>query len=635
MIRFYLDGQLVTTPDGWEDLKSKVKRDEQLRAVLIFQEASVQFTGDGYDYLYSKLLNEGFCAVVDLEVKRSCDDDLTWKTLFKGRIFVSDVEFNERTCKATAKLEDNSFYSLIKNNVKIKTALDTDLTKNGEPLTQAPVYEIDFYSVPSNALEIADVPSMRVYDAFKYLVSFMTDNRVQFESNLFDVGGRWEGLAITTGERIRTASPVEWLQISFQTLFNEVYYATEPLVLIIENPYGTVPTIRIEEESYSYANTVNLICGDVYEIRTSVEQEKLYSSITVGSSNIDDTSGPNSFPELIDFFGFKSELLYVTGECNIDNSLELTGEFIRSSNIIWSIVNPVTRVQDWDQNWFLINTEYISSTSGRTTNDNVFNESPAKYYYNAALRNSEILDRWTGGLPNSLVKYVGVVGDGLFEAVSAANQTVTVLGITADFTNEAFDNSNAWATDTYTAPQTGVFYFDFLGTISPTAPSVSGLIDIRVRVFDSGGTFKYDAANRIIQNITGPTTFDTVALNKTFRAVMNEDDYAQLRIRYTGTGGLADVSSLSAGAVFKCTQNTIGGAAFNTYDPSEYPVFTYSFDFPITDDDFDVLVANPIGRIGFAMENQAFRYGWIKDITYNHVSKLANIKLISSQSDAT
>lgn len=635
MIQFYLDGQLVTTPDGWEDLKSKVKRDEQLRAVLIFQEASVQFTGDGYDYLYSKLLNEGFCAVVDLEVMRSCDENLTWKTLFKGRIFVSDVEFNERSCKATAKLEDNSFYSLIKNNAKIKTALDTDLTKNGEPLTQAPVYEVDFYSVPSNAAQTLDVPCIRVYDAFKYLVSFMTDNRVQFESALFDVGGRWEGLCITTGERIRTATDSEWLQISFNQLFTEVYNATEPLVMVIENPYSTTPTIRIEDDGYSYASTINLICGDVYEVRSAVEQEKLYTSLTVGSSIIDDTSGPNSFPELIDFFGFKSEQLYVTGECNIDNSLELTGEFIRSSNIIWEIVNPLTQVQDHDLEFFIINTILSSTTSGRTTNENVFNELPAKYYYNAALRNSEILERWTGGLPNNLVKYVGVVGDGLFEAVSAADQFPSILGLAMDFANEAFDNGNNWVTNTYTAPETGVFYFDFIGSIAPNAPSVSGVIDIRVKIYDSSGNFKYDAANRIIQNINGAVFFDTATLGRTFRAVMNATDYAQLRIRYAGIGGIAETARLFAGAVFKCTQNTIGGAAFNTYDPSEYPVFTYTFDYPLTDDDFDVLVANPIGRIGFAMENQAFRYGWIKDITYNHVSKLANIKLISSQSDAT
>jgi hypothetical protein len=615
VIRFLLDGNIVTTPDGWEDLKSKIKRDNQLQAVLIFQEASVQFTADGYEYLYNKLLTEGFCSVVDLVVERTCTDSATWKTLFKGRIFVSDCEFNERTCKATAKLEDNSFYSLIKNNSKIKTALDTDLTKNGEPLTQAPVYEVDFYSVGANALAKNNVPCMRVYDAFKYLISFMTDNQVGFESSLFGVGGRWEGLAVTTGEKIRLVNGVDWLQVSFAELFKEVYNCTEPLLMIVENPY-TTPTIRIESESYTFANAVNLICGSVYEVKTSIEQEKLYSSVNIGSSNINDTSGPVSFPELIDLFGFKQELLYVTGECNIDNSLELVGNFIRSSNII----NAQLTLQDYDQSWFMIHTEYISSTSGRTTNTNSLSETPAKYYYNDALRNSEILERWEGGLPNDLVKYIGAIGDGLFQALSSANQTLSVLLPICNFTNEAYDNGNNWdGTDTYTAPQTGVYYFNFNGFISTASP-VNAIL--RVKIYDSGGNFKYNAAGGFQANVTTtPTQYDL-----DFRAVMNEGDYAQMTI--TGINILLD-----AGAIFTCTANTIGGAPFNTYDPDEYPVFTYDFEYPITDDEFDVLVANPIGRIAFNMENQPFRYGWIKEITYDHVKKIGSFKLITSQSN--
>lgn len=630
MIRFLLDGNLVTTPDGWEDLKSKIKRDNQLQAVLIFQEASVQFTGDGYEYLYNKLLTEGFCSVVDLVVERTCTDSATWKTLFKGRIFVSDCEFNERTCKATAKLEDNSFYSLIKNNSKIKTALDTDLTKNGEPLTQAPVYEIDFYDILTNAVVAkADVPSMRVYDAFKYLISFMTDNRVGFESTLFDVNGRWEGLAITTGERIRTATDIDWLQISFATLFKEVYNATEPLIMIVEDPY-TSPTIRIESESYSFANAVNLICGDVYEVNTSIEQEKLYSSINIGSSKIDDTNSRVSFPELIDLFGFKQEELYVVGDCNIDNSLDLVGDFIRSSNII----DAQLTTQDYDQSMFLIDTEYITSTSGRTTNTNSLGEQPPqgpRYYYNDALRNSQILDRWEGGLPNNLVKYIGVVGDGLFEAVSSANQTRSILlvGSPIQFTNEAFDNGNNWdGTATYTLPQTGVFYFNFNGTFAPTTPGDAGFLRVFLRVYDAANNYRFSVGQTIFTPLNSSSN-----VNRSFRVVANKNDYVQLLFTFQPSGGGIASATLSSGASIACVANTIGGAVFNTYDPSVFPVFTYDFDYPITDDQFDVLVANPIGRIAFNMDGQPFRYGWIKEITYDHVKKIGSFKLITSQSN--
>lgn len=367
MIRFYLDGTLFENPDGWDELRSKVKRDDNLNAVLIFQEASVEFTGDAYTYLYDKLLTIGFCAVVDIQVEQSCTDGNGWQLLFKGRIFLADCEFNERTGKAQAKLEDNSYYSLIKNNAKIKTALDTDLTKNGQPLAQAPVYEVDFYSVAANTLQVSDVPCIRVYDALQYLISFMSDNRVGFASNLFDIGGRWEGLCITTGQRMRTKTATPWEQLNFITLLNEVYYATEPLIMIIEDPYGS-PTIRIEEQGYSYANTTNFLLENVYEVTTGIEQEKLYSSVIVGSSDTDDTF-TYPFPEEIDFFGFKTEQLFITGECNIDNELQLQGDFIRSSNLIEKQLS----FQDYDKSYFIIHTELASNVSGRTTNTNVFN----------------------------------------------------------------------------------------------------------------------------------------------------------------------------------------------------------------------------------------------------------------------
>lgn len=624
MIQFYLDGTLYDNPDGWDELRSKIKRDDNLNAVLIFQEASVEFIGDAYIYLYNKLITEGFCSVVNIEVKQSCTDGATYQTLFKGKIFLSDCEFNERTGKAKAKLEDNSYYSLIKNNAKIKTALDTDLTKNGQPLTQAPVYEVDFYSVGSNALVKNNVPCMRVYDAFKYLISFMSDNQIGFASNLFDIGGRWEGLCITTGERIRTNTATLWEQLNFATLLNEVYYATEPIIMIIEDPYGS-PVIRIEDSNYSYANTTNFLLENVYEVVTGVEQQKLYSSVTVGSSNVDDTF-TGTFPELIDFFGFKSEQLFLTGECNIDNDLQLTGDFIRSSNLIErQLLN-----QDYDKKYFIINTELATSISGRTTNTNVFNETPAQYYYNDALRNSEIMNRWTGGLPNNLTKYVGTIGDGLFQALTATNQTITTIPSVRNFVNETFDNGNNYdGTNSFTAPITGVYYMNFQGFFTPNAPSISGNIYVSLYVYDNTNTLKYS----LRQNRSITTTGRLI--NLTFRAIMNATDYAQIFIGYIDASNLLNTANMSDGAIYQCVANTIGGAAYNTYNPEDYPVLTYSFEYPLTDNQFNTLILNPIGKIGFSMASQAFRYGWVKDISYNHINKSATIKLITSQSNAT
>ena len=254
MIRVKLDGNVVTTPENWKELTSKIKREDAYNGLLIYQESDVEFTDDGYDYLRGKLDDEGFCSVVEVIIERSCDDDTSWKLMIRGKIFISDVSYNERTCRASAKIEDTSFFSLIKNNGKIKTSLDTFLTKNGLPIASYTPYTVDFYDVPSNSLVVAiAVPTVSIYDAFAYLISFMSDNEVGFASTLFGPGGDWEGLCLTTGKRIRLQTPEAWEQISFNELFEEVMAATEELKLIVEDPYGS-PTIRIERASYTYGN---------------------------------------------------------------------------------------------------------------------------------------------------------------------------------------------------------------------------------------------------------------------------------------------------------------------------------------------------------------------------------------------
>lgn len=623
MIRFKLDGIVVTNPDGWEDVVSKVKRDDTYNAVLIYQESEVEFTEDGYTYLYDKFL-EGYCSVVDVIMEESCDDGQGYVPLFVGKIFISDCEFNERTCKAKAKLEDNSFFSMIKNNQRIKTALDADVTKNNQPLASAIVYEVDLYDISTNTNVVRNnMPTIRVYEVLKYLISFMSDNRIGFASDLFNIGGKYEGLCTCMGATIRTGSSSTWTPVSFQDFFKEVYSATEPLVMIVENPY-TNPVIRIEDLNYTYVNNISLICENVYEVNTSVETSKLYTSVKVGTSITDDTN-TLSFPEDINYFGFKSEEVYIVGDCNIDNTLDLTGNFARSSNIIErQLIDQI-----YDDNYFLLDTILTNSTTGRTTNTNTFDEVPALFYYNDRLRNSQIMSRWSGGLPNSIKQSLGPQGNGLFLAYSAAAQNVVIL-IPSQFTNVSFNTGSFYdGTDTFTAGISSIYYFRFTGTLiyNFTAPGQTSAIDIFIEVFDSSNNFKF-------RQYGGRSYFSDTAniknIVKEFRVNMSAGDYAVLQFMPFST--LFDINQ---GASFECFQNTIGGGIYETYEPNDYPVITYEFDYPIEKSQFDAIVSNPLGKIAFNMDGQAFRFGWIKELTYNHIKKTASMKLFARQNNAS
>jgi hypothetical protein len=630
MIRVKLDGNVVTTPENWKELTSKIKREDAYNGLLIYQESEVEFTDDGYDYLLGKLNDEGFCSVVEVTIERSCDDDSSFQLLLRGKIFISDVSYNERTCRASAKIEDTSFFSLIKNNGKIKTALDTFLTKNGLPITTYTPYLVDFYDVPSNSLQVAiGVPTVSIYDAFAYMISFMSDNEVGFASTLFGPGGDWEGLCVTTGKRIRLQTPEAWEQISFNELFEEVMAATEELKLIVEDPYGS-PTIRIERASYTYGNPITLTLTDVYEINTSCMTEKLYTSVNVGSQVLEDNIA-YAFPEDIDYFGFKTEELFLQGKCNVDNSLDITGNWVRSSNVLEKALGPST---DYDNNIVLLDTEVQAPGAGRTTNTNTFDLVPPYYFYNDRLRNSEIMSRWVGGLPGSIVKYLGAVGDGIFEATKTLDQT---LGLAASFitpitfTNEVTDVGNYYdATDTFTAAVTATYFMhvNALYTLTFAGGSTDGWVRYSFKVYDSGANLKYTKSSPY-QQVVSSSPSGTIDFS-TF-LVMNAGDYAQVFVNFNTVGSILSTVTTSTGSLWECTENTVGGGVFQTIDPADYPVLLHEFEYPITEDQFALLVADPTARIQFGMNNQAYRAAWIDDISYNHITKLGSFKLVTSR----
>ena len=146
MIQFLLDDVQYDAPKGWDEIETTIKRDFQYNSVLANQDTEVDFSGEAYNYLYTKLRTEGFCTRVKFEIRIS-SDDLTFRTLLRGNLFVSDIQFNERTCIATCKIEDNSYYAMINNNKSLATTLDTGLSKNGVAITVPAVYQVDFQNI--------------------------------------------------------------------------------------------------------------------------------------------------------------------------------------------------------------------------------------------------------------------------------------------------------------------------------------------------------------------------------------------------------------------------------------------------------------------------------------------------------
>lgn len=654
--KFYFDGTEVENPDGWAEFTTTIKRDDLFNSLLVTNDGQLTFSGSGYQYLWNKL-NESFCNSVIISIKSGVEGS-TFTEIISGTIFIAACKFYERSNRVDVNIEDKSFYTSINNNKSIKTSVFSDSSKNGLPIATAPTYNLDIYTIASNTLLRNNAQAVRVYDAFRFIVDFMTDGSVGFESDVFDVGGEWEGLCITSGYQLRTASSATFPQFSFQQLY-EAIKSRIPIGFKILNPY-TSPVLKVELLSDLYGSDIAEEFSDIDDILTSVDQTKLYAKIVFSTGATDDDL-TLEFPEDIDFFGFKEEEFFITGNCNLDTALELNCDWICSSNVIESTVEGS---QSYDTNLFLIDSTLVDATNGRTTNTDFL--AVNKYYYNERLTNYETAVRYIGFVPNSIASYLSASGSGTFHAYlpSDITHTATVAPDNDDYnplalSAEIFDISSAYNTTTYrfTAPDAGVYKFNtniHLNANGSGVGSATAYFQAYLRVFNSSGVLQDvgESFSGIIYGIRvfTPTTFLTgvpyvgIGVGGSYdftgnvSVVLRQGDYVILRFSKVGTTGDIDYE-ITAGqdnTYFKCEENTLGGGIFQTGDPSVYPVMIHEFQYPMSRTQFENLVESNTSFVSFNMDTCQTRKAWIKEIVYNESKGNAQIKLITDKtSNAT
>ena len=652
MIRFIFDTTNIVDPAAnWEEVSSTIKRDEQYNLFLLYQEYTLNFIGSGFDYIMDKITNDGFCTQIDITIQSQCDQ--SWSTIFNGIIFISDCAVNEKKCEVKCKVSDKSFFSKVNNNKNIKTSLGGVFTKNLVPLAAASQYDLDVYNVTANAL-VRNVPCCRIEEAFNYFISFMTDSTVTFASSTFGVGGEWEGLCITTGERLRGITPTinlgQWSEFNFLTLFQEINNRI-PIILLVENPFSN-PIIRIESLEYLYGSSNTFNATNIDEIITSYDNEKLYAIIKFGSPTDTITI---DFPESIDFFGFKTEEFHVLGNCNLDQSLDLSSDWVVSSNIIQQVV---AASQDYDKDIILINSELTDISNGRTTNANFLNVTPARYHYNELLNNDNISQRYLPELSNSMASFYVDTKVGQAMGYSNANITHSVFNTLEDFTGiilaEAYDYGNFFDSTTgiYTAQQPAVYQVTSGVTFNFGTQNLVGynVYQVWIEHYDQSNVLKnrYEiaAANQIINgervwaaNYPANTIITKVLAPTAITMVTG--DYLAMRIKSYPYGYLnlgialgAQLYQILSGlsrTYLQIINTTIAGGVFNDVNPDNIKVQLHKFNYPMTQDDFNSVLNNPVGKIGFAMNNQQLRYGWIKELKYNHTSAMASFVLSTSK----
>lgn len=670
MIKFTLDYIEVDPALNWQDINFTIKTDKQYNLFLQYQEYTLEFDGSGFAYLNDKIQNDSFCESIPCEIFSTCDkvDYL----IFSGAILLTDCEINERTCTVKCKVVDKSFFAKINNNKNIKTSLNSGKTKNGDTLANIQQYNVDVYGVNSNTFKFT-VECSRIWSAFDYLISFMSDNTIDFKSDAFATNGQYGGMAITTGYRMRkgtiSATAGNWIPFSFLELYQEVNKRI-PLVLLIEDPYGKVgkPTIRIEPESYRYNSTEIFNAVAIDEIITSFDTDKLYAKVKFGSPV--DYNSVYKFPEAITFYGFRDEEFHLLGTCNLDLTLDLTANWITSSNLIEKMVENLD--QNYDSNIVMLSTTSLSATTGRTTNTNFINTVPAYYYYNEILNNDHISQRYGQNLSAELASYyaTSTTGQAYAWADLPANTNnthefvelgnVEALG---DFlTAETYDYGNYFDTSThrYTALQTAVYNFEAQISYS-TGSAYTGTAIVLVQQYlvhyDSTGAEKqrYFFGNR--NNYYSGSPYDhylglsintarTATLSNTSISMV-QGDYVKLFMRSIPQGSNYDTTNhyfittfgdvtwyviLDPNATYlKCTATSVFGGTFNNVNPDDLRIKVHKFNYPMTEPEWLKIINNPIGNVKFAMDGQKIRNGWIQEIKYSPVTGQAQFILNTSK----
>lgn len=661
MFKFYLNNTLVSDPLNWDDFSETIERDDRIKGLLPKYEIKLQFNAGGFKYLFDQLISGGFCQLVELRVDSSCDGK-NYTTELTGYIFLTECKFNLNKCIVDCEVEDNNYGARIHRNKTIKVYIDTDKTKNGEDLTVCDTTDVQFF-VPNTGTYSGTLRTVySVKDAFRFLVEFMTDNLVGFESDFLDTVDI-NGLHLITGDGIRTPTASSLAPfISFEELFTEVNKKYPIGFTIIQGSDGR-PTMKIEEEAYFFNNTSSIQIDDIEDLRQSFDNEVLYSSVRFGGTTATFNAAIHHFG-YIRFLAFKEEQYFLQGSCNIDKTLDLYGNFICDSNIIEELFTTVTSNDSYDEDTFFIQTDagaqaerYENPTTGGTP-----------YYYNGTLTNDKVSARYNYNGSLALFLSGAIIGfrasknvrfDMAAQTLAAAPGTcssppdaraIAVTGVYVSFQDETtspnFDTAGNYnpALDRYTASVAGEYVFET--AISYSTFPLGGFnfnmyykAYVEFRRFNSGGTLMQSSQT---EDPISPSGFYSSTGNHSIghSAVFTLDvgDYVRVAFWYSYASINCTIDSSiivkqNAGinnTYFRTISSPTSGGVYQSEVTAPYRASKFEFEQPISYDKYATMKLDLSKSIVFNYKPLTNKTGWLRKSTRKYATGETTVELISN-----
>lgn len=394
------DFDIIQEPIGLRDLKHRVYFSPDLRGYIEEWNGSLIFVGDEYKYLRNEYFTNA-CSIVPVVLSDS-----------EGRSYNANLFLNEATWRPDLKrveleVVDAGFLSLVDNNQEIKAYLNVPRSKNDVDISAYTTTQTDLV-FEASAIADPDITGregVRVYDAYKFLVAFMTDGLLEFESDFLTPDDSEDSLltpVLITADELRVgraSDQVLYPYISFQELHKDMAKLYNLSFSVIDNVF------RVEPDSYFRQSSTPITIENIDEIEQESDKKSFYALMQFGSQT-DEKNDFDYYPN-ITFLGYSKEEYHLAGQCNNKGKLDLRmSTLITDPNIIMQslpvVAGGAADPSADDDDIFLVtfDTNNVSQVYPHPTDSLL-------QYYNKLLSNFEVSLRWGDGVPFSIFQFLG------------------------------------------------------------------------------------------------------------------------------------------------------------------------------------------------------------------------------------
>jgi len=396
---------ITNEPEGLRGLEHRVYYSSELGAYIEEFNGELVFHGADYHYLRNRYFQDG-CGVVPVTFSDGCELTLT------GNLFLNDAEWRPDICTVTLEVVDSGFLSLIDNNMGIKAYVNVPRSKNDVDISSAVSVQTDllFKSNEVTGVNTTGREGVRVYDAYKMLVAFMSDGLISFESDYLFPDDNEAVVRIPT---LITADELRNGRASADVLFP--YISFEDLNKDMAREYNLTfqvldGVLRVEPESFFRQDTQETVINNPIEITQTSDVKSFYQKVKFGSQS-DENEDFDYYPN-ITFLGFRREEYHLGGQCNTKAILELeTTELITDPNVIMAALS----IAGGGAADFNSKEEDIFIVTMDVNNESVVYPHPTNsnlQYYNDLLNNFQVALRWGDGVPFPIYQYLGANQNG-------------------------------------------------------------------------------------------------------------------------------------------------------------------------------------------------------------------------------